>query len=214
MYVGFCFGWVFPCSSSIYRVFQTALNSKNKSRHRGNGIALKQATPRAALGFFSSNRAENLCYQFAQEQKLLPQFRKIVGLVVRLGGTPTPTKTYSERSYKRNVLIRRRNTSRNGGEQISAELASHTSPFCNDYNKLQSFAFWSLRSFFPRAKNSAFIFIAHTQVRLFLTCGSPCVCSTSDCAVLLRSRRTKRSGITRGRYLSMRVPTVFPASDG
>ena len=37
---------------------------------------------------------------------------------------------------------------------------------------------------------------------------------TSDCAVLLRSRRTKRGGITRGRYLSMRVPTVFPASDG
>ena len=27
--------------------------------------------------------------------------------------------------------------------------------------------------------------------------------STSDCAILLRSRRTKRSGITRGRYLSM-----------
>ena len=21
MYVGFCFGWVFPCSSSIYRIF-------------------------------------------------------------------------------------------------------------------------------------------------------------------------------------------------
>ena len=30
---------------------------------------------------------------------------------------------------------------------------------------------------------------------------------TSDCAVLLRSRRTKRGGITRERYLSMRVPT-------
>ena len=37
---------------------------------------------------------------------------------------------------------------------------------------------------------------------------------TSDCAVLLRSWRTKRGGITRGRYLSMRVPPVFPASDG
>ena len=30
--------------------------------------------------------------------------------------------------------------------------------------------------------------------------------STSDCAVLLRSRHTKRSGIMRARYLSMRVP--------
>ena len=38
---------------------------------------------------------------------------------------------------------------------------------------------------------------------------------TSDCAVLLATAwRTKRSGIIRGRYFSMRVPTVFPASDG
>ena len=69
---------------------------------------------------------------------------------------------YSERTYKRYVQNLRRNTSRNGGEQISAE------------------------------QNGC----------------------TSDCAVLLRSRRTKRSGITSGRYLSMRVPPVFPASDG
>ena len=61
----------------------------NKSRHRGNGIACAQATPRAALGFCSADRAENLCYQFTHGQKLLPQFRKIVGLVFRLGGTPT-----------------------------------------------------------------------------------------------------------------------------
>ena len=37
---------------------------------------------------------------------------------------------------------------------------------------------------------------------------------TSDCAVLLRSWRTKRGGIMSARYLSMRVPPVFPASDG
>ncbi len=66
-----------------------------------------------------------------------------------------------------------------GGEQISAELTSQ-SPFCNDYNPLQSFAFRSLCSFFPRAKNCAFIFLTHAQVRLFLTCGSPCVWSTSE----------------------------------
>ena len=34
--------------------------------------------------------------------------------------------------------------------------------------------------------------------------------STSDCAVLLRSRRTKRSGIMREMSLSMRVPSVSP----
>ena len=87
-------------------------------------------------------------------------------------------KMNSERTYKRNVRLRRRNTSRNGGEQISAELASHTSSL------------------------------------VFDVCEPLGVCSTSDCAVLLRSRRTKRGGITRGRYLSMRVPPVFPASDG
>ena len=64
---------------------------------------------------------------------------------------------------------------RKANAEISAELTSHTSPFCNDYNKLQSFAFRSLCSFFPHAKNCAFIFLTHTQVRLFLTCGSPCV---------------------------------------
>ena len=64
---------------------------------------------------------------------------------------------------------------RKANAEISAELTSHTSPFCNDYNPLQSFAFWSLCSFFPHAKNCAFIFLTHIQVRLFLTCGSPCV---------------------------------------
>ncbi len=37
---------------------------------------------------------------------------------------------------------------------------------------------------------------------------------TSDCAMLLRSRRTKRGGITRGRYLSMRVLSVVPPLRG
>ena len=34
--------------------------------------------------------------------------------------------------------------------------------------------------------------------------------STSDCAMLLRSRRTKRGGIMSARYLSMRVLSVVP----
>ena len=42
--------------------------------------------------------------------------------MIRLGGTPTPEmKARSERTYKRNMQLKRRNTSRNGGEQISAE---------------------------------------------------------------------------------------------
>ena len=44
----------------------------------------------------------------------------------------------------------------------NAELTSHTSPFCNDYNKLQSFAFWSLCSFShtPKTALSSFL-LAH-----------------------------------------------------
>ena len=41
----------------------------------------------------------------------------------------------------------------------SVGLTSHTSPFCNDYNKLQSFAFWSLCSFShtPKTVLSSFL---------------------------------------------------------
>ena len=66
----------------------------------------------------------------------------------------------------------------------------------------------SLCSSSHTAKNFAFIFDIQAQVRLFLPCGSPCVRSTSDCAVLLRSRRTKDGGIMRELPLSMRVPLV------
>ena len=72
----------------------------------------------------------------------------------------------------------------------------------------------SLCSSSHTAKNFAFIFDMQALVRLFLPCGSPCVRSTSDCAVLLRSWRTKDGGITRELSLSMRVPTVSPANDG
>ena len=57
---------------------------------------------------------------------------------------------------------------------------------------------WFFVLLFPHDKNFAFIFDMQALVRLFLSCGSPCVRSTSDCAVWLRSRRTKRSGISRG----------------
>ena len=44
---------------------------------------------------------------------------------------------------------------------------------------------WFFVLLFPHDKNFAFIFNMQALVRLFLSCGSPCVRSTSDCAVLL-----------------------------
>ena len=44
---------------------------------------------------------------------------------------------------------------------------------------------WFFVLLFPHGKNFAFIFDMQALVRLFLPCGSPCVRSTSDCAVLL-----------------------------
>ena len=71
----------------------------------------------------------------------------------------------------------------------------------------------SLCSSSHTAKNFAFIFDIQAQVRLFLPCGSPCVRSTSDCAVLLRSWRTKDGGIISELSLFMRVLTVSPTND-
>ena len=117
----------------------------------------------------------------------------------------------SRSSYVWTLLyIQRRNTSRNGGEQIERRAYVTHKPILQ---RLQPVAIVCLLVFvflFPHAKNCAFIFLTHVQVRLFLTCGNPCVCSTSDCAMLLRSRRTKRGGIIRERYLSMRVLSVVP----
>ena len=127
------------------------------------------------------------------------------------GGTPTPeTKIYSGRTYKRYMQLRRRNTSRNGGDRTERRAYVTHKPILQ---RLQQVAIVCLLVFaflFPTRQKLRFHLITQTQVRLFLTYGSPCVCSTSDCAMLLRSRRTKRGGITRGRYLSMRVLSVVP----
>ena len=128
-----------------------------------------------------------------------------------MGGTPTPeTKTCSERTYKRYVQLKRRNTSRNGGDRIERRTYVTHKPILQ---RLQQVAIVCLLVFvflFPHAKNCAFIFLTHAQVRLFLTCGSPCVCSTSDCAMLLRSRRTKRSDTIREMAQVMSRPSVVP----
>ncbi len=68
----------------------------------------------------------------------------------------------------------------------------------------------SLCSSSHTTKNFAFIFDMQALVRLFLPCGSPCVRSTSACAVLFRSRRTKRSGTAFSRFVlqTPRMPFV------
>ena len=57
----------------------------HSERKRGNPLNrnanLNGVLPKASLVLAITNRAENLCYQFEQGQKLLPQFRKIVCLV-------------------------------------------------------------------------------------------------------------------------------------
>ena len=181
--------------------------------------------PRALLGFQSANRAENLCYQLKQGQKLLSQFRKIVCLVGApdgwiptvtsfprndTGETPTP-----ERKLIQSVLINGMCNFKDGTRAATAASLGAPSfrrtqaPFASTTTSC-SCSPWFFVLLFPHDKNFAFIFNMKALVRLFLSCGSPCVRSTSDCAVLLRSWRTKRSDITSGRYLSIRVLSVVP----
>ena len=200
LYVGFCFKPCLSCSEQkpSLRQRHSLLASNAESRIRL--VVLLTAPKIFAIGSCTDKNSYR-------------NFARLSAWWCRLGGTPTP-----EQKLIRSVLINGmclfEVSVRKANAEISAELTSHTSPFCK---RLQQVAIICLSVFvflFPHAKNCAFIFLTLAQVRLFLTCGSPCVCSTSDCAVLLRSWRTKRGGITRGRYLSMRVPTVFPASDG
>ena len=108
--------------------------------------------------------------------------------IKKSGGTPAPeTKTYSERTYYHYALIRRRNTSRNGGEQIERRTYVTHKPILQRLHPVAIVCLLVFVFLFPHAKNCAFIFLTHIQVRLFLTCGSPCVCSTRMRGVLLRS---------------------------
>ena len=107
------------------------------------------------------------------------------------------------------MQIRRRNFESQGDERISAELASHTRLFATiaAYANCLLFALVLLFPFTQKTALSSYI----SRYRSLVFCvWKPCGCSTSDCAVLLRSWRTKRSDITRGRYLSMRVPLSPP----
>ena len=114
-------------------------------------------------------------------------------------------KTYSGRTYSRNVLIR---SERSQGERRDKRRAYVThKPILQRLQPVAIVCFLAFVFLFPHAKNCAFIFLTHTRVRLFLTCGSPCVCSTRMRGTVLRKPPRRRSGITRERYFSMRVPT-------
>ena len=72
---------------------------------RGKTVVLATATgnhlpiAKSQTRFCRHYRAENLCYQFGHGQKLLPQFRKIVGLVF-LSGKILNFPCHSERSRR------------------------------------------------------------------------------------------------------------------
>ena len=79
---------------------------------------------------------------------------------------------------------------------LSVELASHTrllAAIAKDANCL----LFALVLIFPFTQKTALSsLMSYFSSLVFYVCG-PCERSTSDCAVLLRSRRTKRSGIMR-----------------
>ena len=116
---------------------------------------------------------------------------------------------YSQRSYIRYMPIRRRNRSRKATSLGVPSFRRTQAPFASTTTSC-SCSPWFFVLLFPHDKNFAFIFDMQALVRLFLPCGSSCVRSTSDCAVLLRSWRTKRSGTAFSRFLlqTPRMPFV------
>ena len=91
---------------------------------------------------------------------------------------------YSQRSYIRYMPIRRRNRSRKATSLGVPSFRRTQAPFASTTTSC-SCSPWFFVLLFPHDKNFAFIFDMQALVRLFLSCGSPCVRSTSECAVLL-----------------------------
>ena len=116
---------------------------------------------------------------------------------------------YSQRSYIRYMPIRRRNRSRKATSLGAPSFRRTQAPFASTTTSC-SCSPWFFVLLFPHDKNFAFIFDMQALVRLFLPCGSPCVRSTSACAMLLRSRRTKDGGTAFSRFIlqTPRMPFV------
>ena len=93
-----------------------------------------------------------------------------------------------------------------GGAHMSAELVAHK-PHCSNHHLLQLFAL-VLCAPLPTRRKLRFHLCNSCICSLVFVVREPCVRSTSDCAVLLRSWRTKDGGIMRELPLSMRVPLV------
>ena len=102
MYVGFCFK---PCLSRSSSEQKPSLRQRyrlnvSKAESRISLIVLLTAPKIFAISSITDKKTNR-------------NFARLSAWWFRLGGTPTPeTKTYSERTYKRNVQFRRRNTSR------------------------------------------------------------------------------------------------------
>ncbi len=115
-----------------------------------------------------------------------------------------PTHAHSVRSHTRYVQFRRRNTSRNGGEPVSAELSSQTRAFSHNCHICANCLPFALLLLFPFTQKTALSSLISSVSSLVFCVREPCLRSTSDCAVLLATAwRTKRSGIMSERHLSM-----------
>ena len=155
-------------------------------------------------------------YQFKQGQKLLPQFRQIICLVKVGRDTRTRCITIAEDySLFEAFLYTVCACSKTEHEPQRRRALERRAFVAHKLLLLQPqqvvvVRLGSLCSSSHTAKNFAFIFDMQALVRLFLPCGSPCVRSTSDCAMLLRSWRTKRSGTAFSRFVlqTPRMPFV------
>ncbi len=79
----------------------------HSERKRGNPLnrnANTVAIAESLASFRNHYRAENLCYQFEQGQKLLSQFRKIVCLVYSVLRTQADKRTLKNQQYKKRAV--------------------------------------------------------------------------------------------------------------
>ena len=92
----------------------------------------------------------------------------------------------------------------------SVELASHTRLLATIAACVNCLLFALVFLFSFTQKTALSSYISHYRSLVFCV-WKPCGCSTSDCAVLLRSRRTKRSGIMREMSLLCACRVLPPA---
>ena len=112
-------------------------------------------------------------------------------------------------TYKRDVLIR--SWRRRAPTASSAKLASHTRLLATIVTCANCLLFALVLLFSFTQKTALSSYISHYRSLVFCV-WKPCGCSTSDCAVLLRSWRTKRSDIMREMSLLCEHRVLSPAT--